>query len=233
MKRKLRWLLASAVAMAPQGVRAGEESVYDFLWLDPDKAVYVLQNKIHKKESSLYVDVGYLSSLTGAFQDTNGVAVKAGYYFHEEWAVEMMYLGYNNRKNDNYRNVQLLNTGVPFVRRPESTLGAGIVWSPFYGKINTFNKIVYFDWSFGAGLAQVRTSSNLKSVTTSGAQDSYKIETNTGAYLKSAFKFHLNQHWHLGVEWVGTYYKAPGPKNPTQDKVRSQNDLILQVGWSY
>lgn len=233
MKRKLRWLLASAVAMAPQGVRAGEESVYDFLWLDPDKAVYVLQNKIHKKEKTIYMDAGYLMSLTGAFQDTSGVAVKAGYHFHEEWAVEMMYLGYSNAKNDNYRNVLLLNGGAPFVRRPVSTLGAGIVWSPFYGKINTFNSIVYFDWSFGAGLAQVRTSSNLNSVTNPGAPETYKMETNTGAYLKSAFKFHLSQHWHLGVEWVGTYYKAPGPKNPQQDKLRSQNDLILQIGWSY
>lgn len=229
----LKLMLASMLGLWAAGTYAGEESTYDFLWLDPDKAVYVLQNKIHKKEHTLYMDVGYLQNLTSAFQDTRGVAVKAGFYFHEEWAVEVMYLGYQNTNNDNFRNVQLLNEGVPFVRRPDKTLGAGIVWSPFYGKINTFNKIVYFDWSFGAGVAQVTTKSNLKSVTAASSQDRYESENNTGAYAKSAFKFHLNQNWHVGVEWVGTYYRAPGPKSPKTDKVRSNNDLIFQLGWSY
>jgi outer membrane beta-barrel protein len=230
---RLKWWLAVVGVVAANGVHAGEESVYDFLWLDPDKAVYVLQNKVHKKEKTFYVDVGYLTNFSGAFQDTRGAAVKAGYYFHEEWAVELMYLGYQSSKNDNYRNVKLLNGGVPFVRRPDTTLGAGIVWSPFYGKINTFNKIVYFDWSFGAGYAQVRTQSNMKTVINDLAEDSYQTENYSGGYLKSAFKFHLNQHWHVGLEWVGTYYQAPGPKNPKVDKIRSNNDLILQIGWSY
>lgn len=229
----LKLMLASMLGLWATSSYAGEESTYDFLWLDPDKAVYVLQNKIHKKENTLYMDVGYLANLTSTFQDTRGIAVKAGYYFHEEWAVEAMYLGYQNTNNDNFRNVQLLNEGFPFVRRPERTTGVGIVWSPFYGKINTFNKIVYFDWSFGAGVAQVTTKSNLKSVTVSSSKDIYASENNTGAYLKSAMKFHINQNWHVGVEWVGTYYQAPGPKNPKQDKVRSNNDLIFQLGWSY
>lgn len=232
MKLKLMLLMLSGVLVA-RTATAGEENLYDFLWLDPDKAVYVLQNKIHKKEHTIYMDVGYLTNLTTTFTDTRGVAVKAGYYFHEEWAVEMMYLGYSSNKNENYRNVTLLNGGVPFVRRPTSTLGAGIVWSPFYGKVNTFNKIVHFDWSFGAGVAQVNTSSNLKSARSGSAQDTFDSETHTGGYLKSAVKFHLNQNWHVGVEWVGTYYQAPGPKNPKVDKIRSNNDLIIQLGWSY
>lgn len=233
MKRLSKWMLGVGMLTTVSSVQAGEESVYDFLWLDPDKAVYVLQNKVHKKEKTFYMDAGYLTNLTSTFTDTRGVAVKAGYYFHEEWAVEMMYLGYNSTKNENYRNVQLVNGAVPFVRRPTSTLGAGIVWSPFYGKINTFNSIVHFDWSFGAGVAQVNTASNLKSVRNGAAADTYESESNTGGYAKSAVKFHLNQNWHVGVEWVGTYYKAPGPKNPKTEKIRSNNDLIIQLGWSY
>ena len=231
----MKWLLLMLLggAFIAPNVNAGEENLYDFQWLDPDKAVYVLQNKIHKKEHSIYMDVGYLTNLTSTFNDTRGIAVKAGYYFHEEWAVEMMYLGYNNTKNENYRNVTLLNGGVPFVRRPTSTLGVGIVWSPFYGKINTFNKIVHFDWSFGVGVAQVNTQSNISSARLGTAADVYENEKNTGGYAKSAVKFHLNQNWHVGVEWIGTYYQAPGPKNPKQDKIRSNNDLVIQLGWSY
>ncbi len=233
LKLKLKLWCAVAVSLFAGQVHAGEESTYDFLWLDPDKAVYVLQNKIHKKENSIYMDVGYLKNLTSSFQDTQGVAVKAGYYFHEEWAVEALYLGYQNTDNYNFRNVKLLNGGVPFVRRPTSTIGAGIVWSPFYGKINTFNSIVYFDWSFGMGAASIKTESNLKSVTSTLSDDIYFSESYSGAYLKSAVKFHINENWHVGVEWIGTYYQAPTPKNPKQDKFRQNNDLIFQIGWSY
>ncbi len=229
----LKLMLIMLLSVFAVRTEAGEDHTYDFLWLDPDKAVYVLQNKVHKKEHTFYVDVGYLVDMTSAFQDTQGVALKAGYYFHEEWAIETLYLGYHNSDNDNYKNVQLINEGVPFVRRPERTMGVGMVWSPFYGKINTFNKIVYFDWSFGAGYAAVTTKSNLKSVRNANAADTYQTEHHHGVYLKSAYKFHLNQNWHVGVEWMGTYYRAPGPKNPNQDKTRSQNDLILQLGWSY
>lgn len=229
----LKLLLISGMLLLAQGTRAGEENLYDFLWLDPDKAVYVLQNKIHKKENTIYMDVGYLTNLTSAFQDTQGVAVKAGWYFHEEWAIEGLYLGYDNSNNDNYRNVQLINESVPFVRRHVSTTGLGIVWSPFYGKINTFNKIVYFDWSFGVGVAKIETESNLKTVSDAAAKDSYTSDSHSGGYLKSAVKFHYNEHVHIGVEWVGTRYKAPGPKNPKVNKLRSNNDLIFQIGFSY
>ena len=34
---------------------AGEENVYDFLWLDPDKKVYVLQNREFKKKKRVLI----------------------------------------------------------------------------------------------------------------------------------------------------------------------------------
>ncbi len=36
---------------------AGEKDLYDFQWLDPDKSVYVLQNKIYPKNKTFYVDI--------------------------------------------------------------------------------------------------------------------------------------------------------------------------------
>lgn len=229
---KKLWL-ACGMSLWAGATSAGEENLYDFQWLDPDKAVYVLQNKLHPKEHTFYMDAGYVTNMTSAFQDTKGIMVNGGYHFHEEWAVEALYLGYTNNKNENYQNVEDLNGSVPFVRKPTRTLGAGLLWSPFYGKINTFNKIVYFDWSFGAGIAQVKTQSNLKSLNNSTVSDHYSSESYTGGYLRSTVKFHVNQNWHVGVGWIGTYYKAPGPQNPKQDKLRSNNDMVFSIGWSY
>lgn len=69
-------------------VRASERDLYDFLWLDPDKSVYVLQNKTFKKKHSVYGSVGYLRGLSSEYQDTQGFKLETGFFFHEEWAVD-------------------------------------------------------------------------------------------------------------------------------------------------
>jgi outer membrane beta-barrel protein len=214
-------------------VYAGEDSLYDFLWLDPDKSVYVLQNKQYKKEHSFYADLGYISNFTSKFQDTNGFAIKGGYYIHEEWGLELFYHQYSNSNNDDLKNIQLINDAEPFIRRMKSSYGAVAVWSPFYGKINTFNKIFYFDWSFGVGVAKVVTESNLKTVTIDNIPSKYRKESFNGGILKTKVKFHLKENIHLGVEYMNTYYNAPGPKNPGKDILRTNTDVILSIGFSY
>ncbi|MFP5387050.1 MAG: outer membrane beta-barrel domain-containing protein [Bacteriovoracia bacterium] len=230
---KLSLLALALMLMLTIKTYAGEESLYDFLWLDPDKKVYVLQNKLYKKEQSFYFDVGYVSNFTSKFQDTKGFALRGGYFIHEEWGLELFYQQYSNSNNDDFRNVRLINEAEPFIRRPKSTYGAAVVWSPFYGKINTFNKIFYFDWSFAAGYAQVNTDSNIKTVRQNGAKNKYETEVYNGAVLKTNLKFHLRENLHLGVEYMNTYYMAPGPQNPNSDKLRTNTDIIFSVGFSY
>lgn len=219
--------------MLTRELKAGEESLYDFLWLDPDKKVYVLQNKLYKKEHSVYFDVGYISNQTSKFQDTNGFSLKGGYYFHEEFGVELFYQQYNNKNNDDFRNVQSINGVVPFIRRMNDTYGAVAIWSPFYGKINTFNQIFYFDWSFGAGISMVNTDSNINSVRILNAPNKYEKKSYTGGVLKTKVKFHLKENIHLGLEYMNSYYMAPGPKDPKNDKLRTNTDVILSIGFSF
>ena len=230
---KLSIIALGLMLMLTKNVHAGEKSLYDFLWLDPDKKVYVLQNKIYKKEHTFYADIGYIANFTSKFQDTNGGSFKGGFYFHEEWAIEAFYHQYSNSNNDDYRNIRLINTAEPFIRRLNSSYGANIVWSPFYGKINTFNQIFYFDWSFAAGIAQVNAESNLKNVRNPTQDSKYDKEKYTGAVLKTNVKFHLTENVHLGLEYMNTYYRAPGPKNPKSDKLRTNTDVILSIGFSY
>jgi outer membrane beta-barrel protein len=230
---KLSMFALGLLLLIPKNTQAGEESLYDFLWLDPDKKVYVLQNKLYKKEKTVYFDLGYISNFTSKFQDTNGLAVKTGYYFHEEWGVELFYHQYSNKNNDDFRNVKFVNSAEPFIRKLDSTYGAALIYSPFYGKVNTFNKIFYFDWSFGAGYAAVNTKSNLKTARVSSAQSKYESESYGGGLLKTKLKFHLTENMHLGLEYMNTYYMAPGPKNPKSDTLRTNTDLIFSVGFSY
>jgi len=230
---KISIIALALMMMMTKRTHAGEESLYDFLWLDPDKKVYVLQNKLYKKEQSFYFDVGYISNFTSKFQDTSGFGVRAGYFIHEEWGLELFYNKYSNKNNDDFDNVRLINQAEPFIRRMDSSYGANLIWSPFYGKINTFNKIFYFDWSFGAGLAKVTTESNIKTVRLGNVANSYEKETYTGGILKSNVKLHVTENIHLGLEYMNTYYMAPGPKDPKNDKLRTNTDIMISVGFSY
>ena len=116
---------------------AGENDLYDFLWLDPDKSVYVLQNKIYPKDKSFYVDLGFVSNITSTFQDSNGGALRAGYHFHEEWAVEFGHIQYSNSDNNALDAVEFTTGSTPFVRKPVSSTSLFLIYSPSYGKINT------------------------------------------------------------------------------------------------
>src|SRR5690606_17469085 len=131
----------------------------------------------YPKYQTFYFDIGYLIGLSNEFQDTNGIQLKGGYYFHEEWAVELQYMQYSNSDNSAYKNIQIINQSEPFVRRFKNDKSIYLIWSPFYGKINTFNKIVYFDWSLGVGIGQATTENNLKSVTDTNAPSAYEEET--------------------------------------------------------
>ncbi len=93
---------------------ASEQDLYDFMWLDPDKKVYVLQNKVHKKEHSIYFNVGYGTSLSAAFQDTNMLHLNTGFYLTEEWAIEGLYTKYSNQDMINFQIIKGLKGMFPF-----------------------------------------------------------------------------------------------------------------------
>ena len=214
-------------------LQAAESNLYDFQWLDPDKKVYVLQNKIHKKEQTTYVHAGVLTVLNAPFQDSYGYQVNAGHYFTEEFAIEGVYTRYIHSNNENYDNVRAVNSSEPFVRRIKQSAGVMAVWSPFYGKVNTFNKIIYFDWHFAAGPAFFETESNLNTVTDPLLPGRYEKETHAGAITRTGLRIHFSPQVHLGIDLFNSHYMAPGPTNKTKDKLRMQNDGILSIGFSF
>lgn len=230
---KKRFYYFALAFFLPLNIIAGEEDLYDFLWLDPDKSVYVLQNKLYPKEDSFYVDLGYIGlNLSSTFQDTSGASFRGGYFFKEEWSVELAYINYSNSSNSAYDSVIDVTGTVPFIRRPLSSTSIFLVWSPFYGKINTFNKIYYFDWSFGVGSGSYLMESNLKT-SVSKTEDRFETETYTPLQLKTSFKFHIKKNLHLGVELLNTNIQANTPSNPNSKEWDLNNEVILSIGASF
>ncbi len=209
-----------------------EGDLYDFLWLDPDKKVYVLQNKLHKKKGTTYIDLGIGSNQTAKYQDTTVYHFNIGHYIKEEWAFELFYKQYSHSNNETYTNVLQINGGEPFIRRINQSYGALLVWSPFYGKINTFNQIFYFDWSFGLGPALIKADSNKETVLNPALAGQYKDESYVGIHMKTQFKFHLNKNWHIGLELNNTNFQAQGPTDSNK-KIKSWSDAMISFGFSF
>lgn len=222
--------LISLGAMLVNPAWSAEDSVYDFLWLDPDKSVYVLQNKTYKKEKTFGVDVSLLKKTGDEFQTTYGIDLKANYYFTEEFGLEAFYTHYSNSENDTYDNLKrAIPTREPFMRKMNSAMGAMVLYSPFYGKVNTFNKIFYFDWNFGLGLAQLDTESNISSVLIVNKENIFESKTFTAIAMKTAFKVHLSRRTTIGLEVRNFMYKGDTPGNGPKQNVNS-TDLMIGLG---
>ena len=84
--------------------------------------------------------------------------------------IELLYSKNSGKENDTAKAVR--NSGgagsIPFRRIVDQYYGAYFLWSPFYAKINTFNKIIYLDWILGVGYANMSETNNRNDVIESG-----------------------------------------------------------------
>lgn len=204
MKKLLGLLLFMICSMS----FAAEESMYDFSWLDKDKEVYVLQNRKFRKKNKVYIGTTFGKSLSGAYVDRYTGALYGGYFFGENWGVEFSYNKANNQTNATHDAVKEAGT-VAFYRNIDSALNAHLVWSPFYSKINTFNKIIYYDWLFGLGISSLTTQDNRNEFKKNSAQaDDLTKENTTALSWFTGFRFFINQSWSFRLDFKGTHSYA-------------------------
>jgi outer membrane beta-barrel protein len=221
-------------------VFADEKSLYEFSWLDKDKEVYVLQNRKFRKDGSLYVGGTIAKTLSGAFIDSYGGTVRGGYFLKEDWGFEFVYGKNSGQENDTANGVKEQGT-VPFYRKIDSYTGAMLMWSPFYSKINTFNRIFYFDWMFGLGVANIKTLDNRNKFDTSSTDfNQLTSENSFGALWNTGFRFYISENWSLRLDFTGLNYKAAKTKKAqgagsttTADKIFSNYDLGLGLNYTF
>ncbi len=209
-----------------------EDSLYDFLWLDKDKSVYVLQNKQFKKKGQVYTELGYLKGMSSNFQNVNGGAISMSYFFSEEWAGEISYLHYLNKNNSDYKNIREINETEPFVRELISSASAILKWAPFYGKINTFNQIIYFDFILGAGISSLKSRANL-GVSNANPNAEKEPENQIGGVSKLELKIYVSEIWNIGTYLQSLYYNSEAPRLVNKEEIKINNDFVIYTGFSF
>lgn len=219
---------------------ANENSLYNFSWLDNDKEIYVLQNRKFRKDGNVYIGATAAYNLNQAFLNSYGGTARIGYFLSEDWGIEGVYGKNSSSENDNTKGIR--ERGIkPFYRQIDSFMGAMLVWSPFYSKINTFNKIVYFDWIFGVGPASVSTKDNRNGIDPSvpiADRNTLTSENSVGAVWDTGFRFYINENWSLRLDVTGITYKADKQKsdNTTGSKASiwfTSYDLGLGLNYAF
>lgn len=216
---------------------ASEGDTYSFSWLDPDKEVYVLQNRKFRKAGRLHLNIGAGLTTSGAFVDATAFQGRAGYFFREDWGFEAVYSLNSGKENSTAGSLR--NDGfagsVPFRRIVDNYMGAMVLWSPFYAKINTFNTIIYLDWIIGAGLAKLEETNNVLEITDNADNETPTTETHTGFMWDTGLKFYLNQNFDVRVDLTVVHYKAnKAVRNGNPESIYYSNwDLAFSLGYSF
>ena len=220
-------------------VHASESDTYDFSWLDPDKEVFVLQNRRFRKASRFFINLGYGMTTSGAFVDASAIQARASFFFQENWGIEFLYSMNSGEENETALSVR--NPGGtgsrPFRRITDSYMGGMLVWSPFYAKINTFNKIIYLDWLLGLGIAKLEEKNNREEFISGGTGSfSEKNESHTGAMWSTGLKFYISDSFNARIDLTGVLYnaqKALSTASESDETLYTNYDLALSIGYGF
>jgi len=213
---------------------AGTKDFYEFKWLDPDKKVYVLQDKLYENKGRFYFNLGYGSQGLSDFQDTNLLHANIGYNFAEEWGAELFYSSYSNKNNNSFEAVQNGSVKVlPFILKIKSSYGLLATYSPFYAKLNTYNLISYIDWSFALGYASMQTADNYQDFLSNNTQNRFVDVSKSAIVGKTQIRFFLSEYFIFNIDFFNYWMKARQPGNAGTEKYIRFNDWIFSLGLSF
>ena len=235
MKSKILSIFLLSSLFLSSKIIAAEKDIYEFSWLDPDKEVYVLQNRKFRKAERLYVNAGGGITTSGAFVDSTSIQGRAGFFLTEGFGLEGLYAKNSGKENATAAGVRSSTGGsaTPFRRIVENYWGVMATWSPFYSKTNTFNSIIYMDWIFGVGYAQLKEKNNkldfsgdvaLKNIPTT--------ESHSGLIWEAGLMFYLNQNFTLRTDLTAVHYSAANVKT-SGSAIKSNFDATVSLGFTF
>jgi outer membrane beta-barrel protein len=208
-------LLFCFLFMGPSLARAEDspdKEEYDFSWLDPDKKIYVVQNRKYTNGQRAELALSGGLGLGQPYRNATVFMPRFLYYFNENFAISALAAFASNNTNDNYNVLANATTKIPVVRDVKSFVGGSLLWLPFYGKLNMFNKIIYLDWDFEGGVDSVSSEIDLNTISpssTSYTGSNVVTGTFTGFHWGTGMKFFLSRNFAVRLDFTSLVYWAP------------------------
>jgi len=214
MKKLKLWLLyglliqSTLVGMMATAHAASDDD-YNFSWLDPDKKIYVLQNRKFRKAGGAMVFLMGGVALSETYRNTYQFQPRLATWFNEEFGLEAFYTGRFNSENNAYKALIQASGGgtTPLIREINSQFGILLNWAPWYAKINVFDTVMYFDWYFSIGAGSM--SSEIGPKTKADSPSLWKSENLFAFYLGTGQIFHVSDLFKVRLDVLGHFYSAP------------------------
>ena len=229
-------LVLTLIMLPLETIRAQQKNNSRINWLDSDSNVLILQNKVYPKAHTFCFDLAFGQQDMSRFQDTSVIQLKGSYYIWEDWGVELYYSIISNSNNTSFSSLQTLTTEQPFMRKITASMGGNLLYSPFYAKINIWNKIIYFNLVSGIGIALLETSSNFLQYMdmTAGTKlnSVYTQESMIGYNTKIEFKFYITKNILISPSVSNTFYSTKDAKVGAPEVIKNYQDYLLAIGLS-
>lgn len=206
-----------------------ENSEYNFSWLDPEKKIYVLQNRKYTKAGHVFLNLMGGPGFSNSYRTVWNLDPRIDYYFSESFGIEAFYTFTFNSPNNTFGALQTTSpTTLPIVREIHSELGFMAQWVPWYAKINFFNNIIHFDWYVQAGGGQIGTQ-----ISGSGTNNGLAAQTQNifALYAGTGHLYHLSESVTLRVDFTGAYYNAPLQGNTGSGTWFSNYNFEVGIGY--
>lgn len=204
------WLTLVAMSWANQSqAQEAVNSEYSFSWLDPDKKIYVLQNRRYQKAGRAHASLMAGPAVASAYRNIFSLSPRLAYYFNEWLGVEAMYIRSFNSANGNFDALRVASGSsvLPVVREIKDQMGLLLHYSPWYAKINVFNKVLYFDWYFTAGAGML--NGTLISQNGTGTSLTETTDSRMAGFLGTGHQFHLGDVGFVRLDMTCAIYSAP------------------------
>lgn len=216
---------------AAAAAESSNDNEYNFSWLDPDKKIYVLQNRKFRKAQRVALFLSGGKNLSNAYRTEYVFIPRISYWFSEQFGVEALYAALSNSDNSNLTGLRNASpTALPFVRETRSYMAGLVTWTPWYSKLNFFNKILYFDWFLNGGLGQVNTAVNTQR--NANGAPTFNLENLTAGFFGTGMNFFLSKNFSVRLDLIGMLYSATGADNTTTF-TSTNYDFTAGIGYMF
>lgn len=227
-------LIALSLCLVSKTAFAADD--YNFSWLDPEKKIYVLQNRKFRKADAAHIYLLGGMGLGENYRTALQYQPRVAYWFNEDFGLEAFFTGRSNTVNNTYRALsQAIGAGTaPYIREVNSQFGVLFNWAPWYAKINVFNTILYFDWYFSVGAGSMSTEIGPKTKSDPTAASFWSSQNLFAVYLGTGHLFHLSEHFMARLDFLGHFYSAKIYEGilgaPADKSIFSNFSLNLGIG---
>jgi outer membrane beta-barrel protein len=187
--------------------------------LDPQNRTRIVQKRTTDLHNRLEFDLGYGAVFGGdPYLNTQSFLVNADYHINPNWAISLRYNDYGSALNSEGQRMHnsytsaVNNGGTGYFADTDAPQQSGMAvaeWSPFYGKINLFDrKVVQFDIYALAGGGEIQLEEGWKSIYTGGVGMVFWFSKRYSARLETAYQGYQDQVMQEGGSVVGRSISA-------------------------